>query len=354
MQSRFPPRTKNLQYVVEMPNDGLTLLLIQFLVTSLEISLKLAWKPFERQFGQQLAAFREHRKSIEKEAGISHMIEAADTRALIRANQLQLGEQRMLDSHERLLSNIPSVDHEAKQSKLRKLRYDGTGEWLLENCMYQGWEQGIDSSYLCCHGIPGSGKSVLASAIIDRLVSRSDFSKAKVIYYYCDYADQRTLQTTHIFGTLLQQLLGGHIPKDLETQMIGAFQNGRHVPATDTILRLVCSAMNENAVTFIILDGLDECDRAAQEDIMTLLNQLEALQKTAAKVFITCRDEDQILRSLPQFSRIHVTAATVNRDIECFIAGSVQSRIANGKLKVRSPGMEQEIVSELTSKAQGM
>ena len=29
------------------------------------------------QFGQQLSSFREHRKSVEKEAGLAHMIEAA-------------------------------------------------------------------------------------------------------------------------------------------------------------------------------------------------------------------------------------------------------------------------------------
>lgn len=58
--------------------------------TSLKIGFKLMWKPFESQFGQQIENFRNHRNSVEKEAGLSHMVEAADARALALANHLQL------------------------------------------------------------------------------------------------------------------------------------------------------------------------------------------------------------------------------------------------------------------------
>lgn len=59
-------------------------------LTSLKVGFKLLWKPFESQFGQQLDNFRTHRKNVEKEAGLSHMVEAADARALTLANHLQL------------------------------------------------------------------------------------------------------------------------------------------------------------------------------------------------------------------------------------------------------------------------
>ena len=59
-------------------------------LTSFKVGFKLLWKPFESQFGQQLDNFRNHRKNVEKEAGLSHMIEAADARAFALANHLQL------------------------------------------------------------------------------------------------------------------------------------------------------------------------------------------------------------------------------------------------------------------------
>lgn len=63
-------------------------------LTSLKVGFKLVWKPFESQFGQQLERFRNHRKNVEKEAGLSHMVEAVDARALALANHLQLGKEK--------------------------------------------------------------------------------------------------------------------------------------------------------------------------------------------------------------------------------------------------------------------
>lgn len=62
--------------------------------TTLRITFKLLWKPFDLQFGQQLSSLREHRKSVEKEAGLANMIEAADARAVMLADQKQLEKRR--------------------------------------------------------------------------------------------------------------------------------------------------------------------------------------------------------------------------------------------------------------------
>lgn len=54
----------------------------------------LIWKPFEHQFGSRMEQFREHMNITEKEVTTSHMIEAADSRALVRANHAQLAKER--------------------------------------------------------------------------------------------------------------------------------------------------------------------------------------------------------------------------------------------------------------------
>ena len=58
------------------------------------MTLKLLWKPFDVQFGQKISAFREHQWSVEKEAGLADMIEAADARAVMLVDQKQLEKQR--------------------------------------------------------------------------------------------------------------------------------------------------------------------------------------------------------------------------------------------------------------------
>lgn len=64
------------------------------LETTLKVTFKLLWKPFDQQFGQQLSGFRQHQKNVEKEAGLAHMIESADARAMVLADQKQLEKRR--------------------------------------------------------------------------------------------------------------------------------------------------------------------------------------------------------------------------------------------------------------------
>ena len=54
----------------------------------------LVWKPFERQFGSHIETFRRHQEEMEKEVLLSHMIEAADSRAVIRSNQMEVAKER--------------------------------------------------------------------------------------------------------------------------------------------------------------------------------------------------------------------------------------------------------------------
>ena len=58
------------------------------------IFAKTSWKAFDQQFAQQLTNFRDHRRTVEKEADIAHMSEEAESRALIRLRMLELEKQK--------------------------------------------------------------------------------------------------------------------------------------------------------------------------------------------------------------------------------------------------------------------
>ena len=57
------------------------------------------WKPFERQFGSKIDTFRRHQEEIEKEVLLSHMIEAKDSRALVRSDRMEMVKERYGKSH---------------------------------------------------------------------------------------------------------------------------------------------------------------------------------------------------------------------------------------------------------------
>lgn len=58
------------------------------------MQLKFIWKNFNKEFDVTLSKFRNHVKSIEKEAVLSHMIEASAERELAQADREEAEKRR--------------------------------------------------------------------------------------------------------------------------------------------------------------------------------------------------------------------------------------------------------------------
>ena len=321
-------------------------------LTNLSIAFKLSWKPFERQFGEQIDGFRTHVKNVEKEASLSHMVEAAESRSVVLANKQQLEKMKKESQHRRMIAAIPSVNHEGKHKKLQNVRYEGTGTWILRHETFQQWKRSASSSILCCHGIPGCGKTVLASTMVDDLRENAN-RDARLAYYYCDYADQRTLQIENILGTLLKQFfLDGCIPGEVEAQLpphLGEFGQALDL---NSLMTLISVAARSSKASFVILDGLDECEKLTEQHMIQLIQDLVGFK--TVKIVVFCREEDELLRYFHGNPTIRISSPALERDIESFVKGSVKARIESGQLRIRNPHLEQEIVAELISKARGM
>ena len=74
-----------------------------------------------------------------------------------------LKDDRASEERERILNWISTFKHEQKHYAIRMPRIAGTGEWLIQENEFQRWrdEPKPVNNVLWCHGIQGSGKSVL-------------------------------------------------------------------------------------------------------------------------------------------------------------------------------------------------
>ncbi|KAL9035547.1 MAG: hypothetical protein Q9180_004806, partial [Flavoplaca navasiana] len=316
---------------------------------------KSSWKPLQQQFGKIIDGFRVHVKNVDKEVSLSHMVEASDSRALVRAQKGAIERAKKEDAHRRIIAAIPSVDNFAQHKKLQKLRKEGTGSWILHHRVYQKWYDAARSSSICCFGIPGCGKTILASSIVDVLVASIVSPKPVIAYHYCDYANRKTLQAETILGTILKQfLVNGHIPEELEKKFPRGYGEDAHTLDVGDLSDLLCVAIRRFPLAFIVIDGLDECEKASRKVVLDLLHRLQKPEKSTVKTFISCRQEDQILRSFEGVLMVQMTASALKDDIQLFVADSVSSRIESGELRVRNPDLAQEITDELVNKAQGM
>ncbi|KAM0380035.1 hypothetical protein ACHAPZ_000237 [Fusarium culmorum] len=65
-----------------------------------------------------------------------------------------------------------STEYDHEGSEYRKhlaFHLEGTGEWLHRSENYQQWHQTPENGLLWIKGVPGSGKSVVAASLIDKL-----------------------------------------------------------------------------------------------------------------------------------------------------------------------------------------
>lgn len=82
----------------------------------------------------------------------------------------------------RWLSPEPYIQHheQIKQGVLL-----GTGQWLLSDPAFEEWKKESASSILWLHGIPGSGKSMLVSIVIEDAINsfHAGYNPQPVFFY---------------------------------------------------------------------------------------------------------------------------------------------------------------------------
>jgi len=94
---------------------------------------------------------------------------------------------------------------QGKQKHHLSKRSGKSGSWLLQAPNFQAWEAGTQQ-LLHCPGIPGAGKTVLASTVVDHLPARSE-DDVPVIWIYCNYEEKKSQTTDNLLGSLIAQFV---------------------------------------------------------------------------------------------------------------------------------------------------
>ncbi|KAL8784999.1 MAG: hypothetical protein Q9195_008810 [Heterodermia aff. obscurata] len=220
---------------------------------------------------------------------------------------------------------FPKVDYRNKHQRLQKLRHENTCDWIREAAAFQDWVTAGISTCLRFHGIPGSGKS-------------------------------RSLNADAVLGTITYQLLDQlrPFPENLERKLISINNSESGTLNIDDLSSVVFSASDYLPNLFVVIDGLDECNKDVLQQILDVIKRLATRQSPVIKLFISSRDDIRIVESLKQYPVLQVSAVNLSNDMEIYVKGAVRDRIESGDLIVRSPELEAAIIAELTTKAHGM
>ena len=109
----------------------------------------------------------------------------------------------------------------SQQNDFIARRQEGTGEWLIETDEFQQWENN-KRRILFCPGIPGSGKTMMVSIVVDHLFKKfRDDHSIGIAFLYCDFRLQfpqrHTLLPECVTGLYKVRLLTVFFPGSLRS-----------------------------------------------------------------------------------------------------------------------------------------
>ncbi|KAH6879585.1 ankyrin repeat-containing domain protein [Coprinopsis sp. MPI-PUGE-AT-0042] len=200
------------------------------------------------------------------------------------------------------------------------------------------------------YGIPGAGKTILASIVINTLEAhaRASTSPICVNYIYFRYSDHTKATIKGFLDILVKQTVERHphyLP--LFDEVFAKHLRENTQPSEEELLSLYRQFSSRMLVTFCILDALDEAPPSLQLEI------LEKLAAPNVKLFVTSRPLKAVEARFPDAFRFSIVAR--DQDIDLHIDKEI-SRSADLRelLEEGDPSLRDEIATSIKEKCGGM
>ncbi|KAK2765322.1 hypothetical protein FQN54_008166 [Arachnomyces sp. PD_36] len=274
--------------------------------------------------------------------------------------------QSGMDRAERLrvldwLSQVPYPQH---HENVRMDRLASSGSWMIGKPQFRQWADSTSSSMLWLHGIPGSGKTKLASVVIDGCLQQvSTGATMGLAYFYCARNPTEPLRADplEILRSIARQLSCPNLNAPIQPATMEVYEKERDVGfsfrrldlrgVVDLILKL--TAYNPST---IVLDALDECDSSRRHELFDALDNILRKSSNLVKIFVTSRDDTDVVCRLGDSPNIYINAADNAEDIQRFIDVEIenainQKRLLRGKI---SSSLRDTLTTTLNNGAQGM
>ena len=262
------------------------------------------------------------------------------------------------DKHHDIRRWLSGPDPSSNYNQALQKRHARTGSWLFDNIGFRDWKQDPGpSSVFWLYGIPGCGKTILCSTVLEHVLqSYAQTANVAVLYFFFDFQDIDKQQHEIMMRSLLNQLCMhcASVPPVLEALYTSCMDGGRK-PTFEALLKSLHQLAATFRKTFLILDALDEC--IARPELLASIEVLVGWEDTNLRVLVTSRREKDIEDSMLHLSkaedRVCIQSTLIDADIRAYVHDQVQT---NKRLKrwQKEPKVQMEIEDTLMSKVDGM
>ena len=186
-------------------------------------------------------------------------------------------------------------------------------------------------------------------------------------YFYCarNEAEKQRAEPEEILRCILKQLscskpelpIREPVARMYQQRKEDADQDGSEPIklSVEDSSELIIALLNYNPAT-IIIDALDECQPNRRYELMNALNDIIKESANLVKVFVSSRDDIDIVLKLAGVPNIFINASDNHKDIDGFVHHEVDRAITDGRLlhgRV-SDELKSHIINTLIDGANGM
>ncbi|KAI4216632.1 MAG: hypothetical protein LQ351_001121 [Letrouitia transgressa] len=296
-----------------------------------------SWKTFDTHFRRILDSLDRHKGLIESEKGTLTLLEAQTTREIAEACAKETAQREARDKVKVLIERLDSTDYKRDQLDACEQRRQKRSDVVCNPLLY-------------IHGIPGAGKTVLSSIIIERLLEERH---EPVLYFYCKYNQPRKNRFNDVLSSLVAQLV--QHDNALANCLYDKCSSKDQLGVLGALETLAETAFECQDGCYVVVDGLDECQSKEAERIISWLisrnKATQPLDSSPVRLLFVGQRTDVVLRMLAPAVPISLDGPEHQADIQEYV------QVAAGKVKDEfgiNPYVEAQIVARVTAAATSM
>jgi ankyrin repeat protein len=257
----------------------------------------------------------------------------------------------------KMLEWISPIPFGKNHNNVREKRTAGTGGWLLQHEGFNQWEHNR-SSIFWLQGSPGTGKTFLTSAVVDRIQDKINENPKDegFAFFYCDKNETRRSQPLSILQSIVRQLsTTAKSPEATQTKLHELYTKCRQEGTTfglETCKEQIRTSLDIYEQTIIVIDAMDECDPDSRDELIDALKSfVSESNNRPVKIFISSRPDPDIGNLLENSPNIGINANDNKGDIQKYLSAEMD------KVAKKAPffgRLKSKIIDALLERCQGM